>query len=94
MNNLVLVLSKLSGKILCISFRDHAGHLDRIVVYTHKSLVVKRRPDLKDNRIAAIWLEIGLPHKRKILVFNGYREWKYLRQSDTTSSTVVAAQFR
>ena len=67
MNNLVLVLSKLSGKILCISFRDHAGHLDRIVVYTHKSLVVKRRPDLKDNRIAAIWLEIGLPHKRKIL---------------------------
>ena len=30
----------------------------RIVVYTHKSIIVKRRPDLEDNRVSAIlgWL--------------------------------------
>ena len=50
----------------------------RIVVYTHKSLVVKRRNDLEDNRVSAIWMEVGLPHKKKIIICQGYREWKYL----------------
>ena len=43
----------------------------RVVVYTHNSLVVKRRPDLEDNRVSAIWLEVGLPNKRKILHCQG-----------------------
>ena len=65
----------------------------RVVVYTHNSLVVKRRPDLEDNRVSAIWLEVGLPNKRKILHCHGYREWRYLDQPDSSSST-VAAQFQ
>ena len=62
----------------------------RVVVYTHKSLIVKRRADLEDNRISAIWLELGLPQKKKILVCQGYREWRYLGQADSSSSTVAA----
>ena len=63
-----------------------------IMVYTHKSLVVKRRTDLEDSRVSAIWMEVGLPHKKKIIICQGYREWKYLGQPNSTSST-VAAQF-
>ena len=65
-------------------------NISRVVVYTHKSLVVKRRADLEDSRISAIWLEVGLPHKKKILICQGYREWKYLGQADSSSSTVAA----
>ena len=62
----------------------------RIVVYTHNSLIVKRRTDLEDNRISAIWLEVGLPQKKKILVCQGYREWQYLGQGDQTSGAIQA----
>ena len=65
----------------------------RVVVYTHKSLVVKRRTDLEDSRVSAIWMEVGLPHKKKIIICQGYREWKYLGQPDSSSGT-VAAQFQ
>ena len=66
----------------------------RVVVYTHKSLIVNRRTDLEDSRISAIWLELGLPHKKKILVCQGYREWRYLGQADSSSSTVAAQLHR
>ena len=65
-------------------------NISRIVVYTHKSLVVKRRPDLEDSRVSAIWMEVGLPNKHKIIVCQGYREWRYLGQPDSSSSTVTA----
>ena len=67
-----------------------ALNISRVVVYTHKSLVVKRREDLEDNRISAIWLEVGLPHKKKILLCQGYREWRYMGQNDNISNTVAA----
>ena len=72
-------------------------NLSRIVVYTHQSLVVKRRTDLEDNTVSAIWLEVGLPHKRKIIVCQGYREWRYLGQPDSSLVqlfSTVAAQFQ
>ena len=31
-----------------------------------------------------------MPNKKKILVCQGYREWQFLRQADSTSSTVAA----
>ena len=37
-----------------------------------------------------IWLEIGLPRKRKILMCHAYREWKYLYQADNTSGSIQA----
>ena len=73
---------------LCPTSSNPTLSISRVVVYTHKSLVVKRRADLEDDRIAAIWLEVGLPNKKKILVCQGYREWKYLGQPDQSSGTV------
>ena len=64
--------------------------VSRIVAYSHKSLVVKRRRDLEDNTISAIWLEIGLPRQRKILHCQAYREWQYLGQSNGLSGSITA----
>ena len=75
---------------LAPSSSNPAMNMSRIVVYTHKSLVVKRRTDLEDIRISAIWLELGLPNKKKTLVCQGYREWKYLGQADSSSGTTAA----
>ena len=68
--------------------------MSRVVVYTHNSLVVKRRYDLEDQNISSIWLEVGLPRKRKILVCNAYREWKHLYQADNSSGSMKAQQER
>ena len=65
-----------------------------MVVYTHNSLVVKRRHDLEDANISSIWLEVGLPRKRKILVCHAYREWKHLYQADNSSGSIPAQQQR
>ena len=68
--------------------------ISRVVVYTHKSLVVKRRHDLKDDSVSAIWLEAGLPNQKKIIFCQAYREWKYLYQDDGSSGTINAQLFR
>ena len=68
--------------------------VSRVVVYTHNSLVVKRRHDLEDANISSIWLEVGLPRKRKILVCHAYREWKHLYQADNSSGSIPAQQQR
>ena len=64
--------------------------ISRIAVYSHKSLVVKRRVDLEDNTISAIWLEIGLPRQKKILHCQAYREWQHLGQVDHLSGSIAA----
>ena len=38
----------------------------RVAVYTHNMLRVKRRHDLENGTIAAVWLECGLHHQRGI----------------------------
>ena len=62
----------------------------RVVVYTHKILRVKRREDLEDPTVAAVWLECGLPNQRSFLVCAGYRQWRLLGQPDNTSATLPA----
>ena len=74
----------------CISLNDPDLQVSRVVVYTHCSLVVKVRDDLMDKKFSAIWLEVGLPNKRKILVCNAYREWGYLNQGDKSSHSKSA----
>jgi hypothetical protein len=66
--------------------------ISRVVVYTHSSLVVKRRPDLEDDTLSAIWLEVGMPRQKKILVANVYREWKFMNQGVDDESGSTAAQ--
>ena len=73
-----------------LPLHNHNSKVSRIVVYTHNSLVVKRRLDLEDDNISSIWLEIGLPRKRKILMCHAYREWKHLYQVDSSSGSIQA----
>ena len=62
----------------------------RVVVYTHQSLKVKRRTDLENDSVSSVWLEVGLPRQKKILMCHAYSEWKYLGQPTTSSSTLTA----
>ena len=43
----------------------------RVAVYTHDDLRVKRRDDLEDDVVAAVWLECGLPGQKGVLVCVG-----------------------
>ena len=49
---------------------------------------MKVRHDLMNDSFSSIWLEIGLPRQKKILVCNIYREWQYLGQEDHSSNSV------
>ena len=60
----------------------------RVVCYKHQSLVGRVRNDLMDDNFSSIWLELGLPRKRKFLVCQLYREWQYLDQADHSSRSV------
>ena len=62
----------------------------RIIVYTHNSLVCEVRSDLMNNDFSSIWLQLGLPNKKKILVCQVYREWQLLNQNDDSSQSVHA----
>ena len=74
----------------CPTISNPELNVSRVVVYTHSSLIVKIRQDLMINNFSAIWLEVGLPKRRKILVCNIYREWGHLKQLDNTSHSVPA----
>ena len=63
---------------------DHLK-ISRVVVYTKSNLIVVRRHDLEDENISAIWLEIGMPRQKKILVANIYREWQFMGQENNQS---------
>ena len=69
-----------------------AMEISRVVVYTHSSLVVKRRSDLEDQTLSAIWLEVGMPRQKKILVCNIYREWQHMGQGHDNQTGSVSAQ--
>ena len=45
-----------------------------------------------NETFSSIWLEIGLPQKKKILVSNFYREWQYLHQGANNTSLTIPAQ--
>ena len=66
--------------------------VSRVCVYIHHSLVYKVRNDLMDGTFSSVWIEAGLPHKKKILIANVYREWGYLRQTDPLKSRDLAEQ--
>ena len=68
----------------------------RCAVYTHNSLSVKRRYDLEDKGIATVWLQLGLPGQKGILLMCGYRQWRLPGQLDggSDSGTVPAQRER
>ena len=84
-----------------VQFKDYNFHkcptLDnpdleysRIIIYTHKSLICKPRTDLMSDKCSSIWLQIGLPNQKQILVCQFYREWQLLNQNDELSQSVQA----
>ena len=73
----------------CSTLNNPNLNMSRIVVYTHQSLVCKRRSDSEDQSLSAIWLEVGLPRQRKIFICLAYREWQHLGQSDNTSGSLA-----
>ena len=66
--------------------------VSRVCVYLHNSMVGRVREDLMDNNFSSIWVEVGLPQKRKILVGNVYREWGFMGQDDPSVSRDISAQ--
>ena len=73
----------------CPTLGNPALRISRVVAYTHKSLIDKRRDDLDDDKISAIWLEVGLPSHRKFLVCQTYREWQHgNNQGDRASNSI------
>ena len=64
--------------------------VSRVVAYKHHSLVGTLREDLMSNNFSSIWMEVGLPKKKKILVCQLYREWQYLGQADSASNEIQA----
>ena len=57
-------------------------NISRIVCYKHQSVVGKVRNDLMSDQFSSIWLELGLPNKKKFLICQLYREWRYMGQAD------------
>ena len=61
--------------------QDSLGVL-RCVVYTHNSLVVKRRHDLENPCISTVWLQLGHPRQKGIFLMCGYLQWRLPDQPD------------
>ena len=72
----------------CLTLQNPSLKTSRIVVYTHKSLIVRVRPDLMNDNYSSIWMEVGLPHHKKFLVGQTYREWQLPNQSDRSSLAI------
>ena len=64
----------------------------RVVVYKHSSIIGKVIKDLMSPQFSSVWLECGLPRKRKFLVCNLYRKWQYLGQGGDKSSREIKQQ--
>ena len=74
----------------CPTLENPSIKASRIVVYKHSSLTGKLRPDLMNDGFSSIWLEIGFPRQKKILVCQFYRDWQFLNQPDKSSRSEAA----
>jgi hypothetical protein len=79
---------------LASSITNPALGVARVAVYTHKSITVKRRPDLEDEGLQLVSLEAGLPRQRKSIYMIGYRQWQLPNQPDGASGSVPAQKER
>ena len=70
------------------TFENNNLTISRVVAYKHQSLVGGLRQDLMSDNFSSIWMEVGLPKKKKILVCQLYREWQYLGQAGSESNSI------
>ena len=71
----------------CPTLRNPDLEYSRVVVYAHNSVVCKVRMDLMDSDTSTIWLQIGLPRQKQILLCNIYREWQLLTNVDNINGS-------
>ena len=64
--------------------------ISRSCVYVHKDLTYKLRNDLMCDKFSSVWVELGKPRQKKILICIVYRDWQYVNQPDESSHTVAA----
>jgi len=48
-------------------------NVSRLCVLVHDSVTTKVRHDLMNDHISSVWLELGFPRQKKILLANFYR---------------------
>ena len=60
--------------ILSKTFDNDQLQVSRVACYKHHSMVGQVRNDLMSDEFSSIWLELGLPGKRKFLICQLYRE--------------------
>ena len=58
----------------------------RIAVYVKEEIKAKQLKNLETDDFSAIWLELGLPFSRKIILGSVYREHSHLRTSPADST--------
>ena len=69
--------------------------MSRVVVYLSETLAGKLREDLMCENFSSIWVELGTPGSKKILVSNVYRDHQWMNQgADKTSKTPQAVMER
>ena len=64
--------------VKCPTISNPSLAYSRVVVYIHNSVVFKLRNDLMSSEYSSVWVQIGLPGKKQILVCHTYREWQEL----------------
>ena len=77
---------------VCSTISNPCLRTSRVVVYTHKDIVAKLRPDLMSDMYSSIWLEVGLPNQKRFLVSQSYREWQYTNQRGNRISSTIPEQ--
>ena len=60
-------------------------NVSRVGVYLHNSMVGTVRQDLISETFSSIWIEVGYPNKRKILIFSQMIQARY-RQSKSSQT--------
>ena len=74
--------------VLSSTIENDELNISRIACYKYSSMVGNVRDDLMCDKFSSIWLELGLPGKKKFLVCQLYREWQYMGQADNISRSI------
>ena len=83
---------KISGYQLFVSntIKNPNLGVSRSCVYVHDDLNVKLRDDLMNDSFSSVWLELGKPRQKKLLLCVLYRDWQYLNQANEISQSIDA----
>ena len=65
--------------------------MSRVVVYLSENLVGNLREDLMSDNFSSIWVELGMPRRKKILVSNLLRDHQWMKQGADKSSKTQKA---